>query len=65
MRGEFRRGEVVRCVTEDGVAVAQGLVNYASAEVAKIKGIASAEIGGRLGYAVEPELVHRDNLVVI
>ena len=65
VRGEFRRGEVVRCVTEDGEAVAQGLVNYASAEVAKIKGIASAEIGGRLGYAVEPELVHRDNLVVI
>lgn len=63
--GAFRRGEVVRCVTEAGEAVAQGLVNYGSAEVAKIKGGASGEIGARLGYAVEPELVHRDNLVVI
>lgn len=65
VRGDFRRGEVVRCVTEQGVAVAQGLVNYASSEVAKIKGAASGEISERLGYAVEPELMHRDNLVVI
>ena len=65
VRGDFRRGEVVRCVTEAGEAVAHGLVNYASTEVAKIKGGASGEIGKRLGYAVEPELVHRDNLVVI
>ena len=65
VRGDFRRGEVVRCVTEQGEAVAQGLVNYASAEVAKIRGVTSGEIGKRLGYVVEPELMHRDNLVVI
>ena len=65
VRGGFRRGEVVRCVTEQGEVVAQGLVNYASAEADRIKGAASGEIGKRLGYALEPELMHRDNLVVI
>lgn len=65
VRGDFRRGEVVRCVTEQGEAVAQGLVNYASAEAHQIKGAASGEISKRLGYALEPELMHRDNLAVI
>ena len=64
VQGEFRRGEVVRCVTEQGELVAQGLVNYASDEAAKIAGAGSGEIGKRLGYVAEPELMHRDNLVV-
>ncbi len=65
VRGDFRRGELVRCVTEQGEVIAQGLVNYASVEAAKILGAASSEIDTRLGYREEPELVHRDNLVVI
>ncbi len=63
--GDFVRGEVVRCINEDGTVIAQGLVNYASPEVEKLLGVASERIGERLGYAVEPELVHRDNLVVV
>ena len=63
--GDFVRGEVVRCISEDGTVIAQGLVNYASPEVEKLLGVASERIGERLGYAVEPELVHRDNLVVV
>ncbi|MCZ6659682.1 MAG: glutamate 5-kinase [Gammaproteobacteria bacterium] len=63
--GDFVRGDVVRCVSEDGTVIAQGLVNYASPEVEKLFGVASERIGERLGYAVEPELVHRDNLVVV
>ena len=64
VRGQFGRGELVRCVTQSGEAVAQGLVNYSSAEAAQLAGAASNRISGILGYSVEPELIHRDNLVV-
>ncbi len=65
LRGEFRRGEAVLCVTESGEAVAQGLVNYASDEASRILGLDSGQIQKALGYAREPELLHRDNLVLI
>ncbi len=63
--GDFVRGDVVRCVTEAGEPVAQGLVNYSSSEAGRLLGAASDDIAGILGYAVEPELVHRDNLVIV
>ena len=65
VRGEFLRGDVVRCVDEGGAAVAQGLVNYSSGEAARLAGAGSEEILGRLGYVEEPELMHRDNLVIL
>jgi glutamate 5-kinase len=63
--GEFSRGEMVRCVDEAGALIAQGLVNYSSTDARKLLGANSDEITVRLGYRIEPELVHRDNLVVI
>jgi glutamate 5-kinase len=65
VRGEFSRGEMVRCVDEAGALIAQGLVNYSSTDARKLLGANSDEITVRLGYRIEPELVHRDNLVVI
>ena len=62
--GDFRRGEVVACVDKNGAEVARGLVNYNVAEAQKIKGRASGEIEAVLGYVDEPELIHRDNLVL-
>jgi len=63
--GEFSRGELVQCSDVAGRIVAQGLINYSSTETRKMLGAASSEIGTRLGYSLEPELIHRDNLVVI
>jgi glutamate 5-kinase len=65
VEGEFRRGEVVACIDESGLEVARGLVNYASAEARRIKGIASARIAEVLGYVDDEELIHRDNLVLV
>lgn len=65
VRGRFSRGDVVRCVAADGRVVGQGLVNYSSDEAARLVGVASADIGERLGFTLEPELVHRDNLVLL
>ena len=65
VRGDFVRGDVVLCVTEDGERVAQGLVNYSSVEAAQLAGAASDEILDLLGYVEAPELLHRDNLVIL
>ena len=64
-RGKFARGDVVLCLDPDSGAVAKGLVNYSSEESEKILGCATRDIEGRLGYVREPELMHRDNLVLL
>lgn len=63
--GQFHRGEAVSCQGPDGIEVARGLANYSSDEVARIKGKPSHAIEGILGYLDEPELIHRDNMVVL
>ena len=62
--GEFERGAVVAVAGPDGVEIARGLVNYASAEARLIMRRPSSEIEAILGYVDEPELIHRDNLVL-
>ncbi|MBW6496301.1 MAG: glutamate 5-kinase [Burkholderiaceae bacterium] len=64
VRGDFERGELVACLGADGQEIARGLVNYASAETRRIMGKPSSKIGEILGYVEEPELMHRDNLVL-
>ncbi len=63
--GEFRRGEMVSCLTLEGKEVARGLVNYGSEDVALIVGKSSDEIEAALGFVNEVELIHRDNMVVL
>lgn len=63
--GEFERGEVVACVDASGREIARGLVNYSSSDSRRILQAPSSEIEARLGYVDEPELIHRDNLVVL
>ena len=65
VRGEFVRGEVVACESPDGKEIARGLVNYSSAETRLILHRPSSEIEAVLGYVDEPELIHRDNLVLL
>jgi glutamate 5-kinase len=64
VEGDFTRGELVICRDLNGKEVARGLTNYNASEALRIKGHASAEIERLLGYVDEPELIHRDNLVV-
>ncbi len=64
VQGEFLRGELVLCLDESGQEVARGLVNYSAEETRKIMGQPSDRIESLLGYVDEPELIHRDNLVV-
>ena len=65
LSGDFERGEVVSCLDPDGREVARGLVNYNAGETRRILRAPSHEIEARLGYIDEPELIHRDNLVLL
>jgi len=64
VQGEFSRGAVIAVCTPQGVEVARGLANYSSAETRLIARKPSSQIETLLGYANEPELIHRDNLVL-
>ncbi|HLX23250.1 MAG TPA: glutamate 5-kinase [Usitatibacter sp.] len=65
VEGTFERGEVVSVCGPDGREIARGLVNYGAAETTRILRKPSAEIEAILGYVAEPELIHRDNLVIL
>jgi len=65
IEGQFERGAVVACIAPDGAEIARGLVNYGATESRKIAGKSSSEIEAILGYVDEPELIHRDNLVLL
>ena len=65
VEGAFERGEVVSVAGPDGREIARGLVNYGAAETARILRKPTSEIEAVLGYIAEPELIHRDNLVVL
>ncbi|HLQ26674.1 MAG TPA: glutamate 5-kinase [Acidiferrobacterales bacterium] len=65
VEGNFSRGEMVACLSLEGMEVARGLINYSAEESARIIGHASDKIESILGYIDEPELIHRDNMVLI
>ena len=65
VKGEFSRGDVIAICDLQGVELARGLANYASAECRLLCKKPSSEIEKLLGYVAEPEMVHRDNLVLM
>ena len=65
VEGAFERGAVVACISPEGRELARGLVNYGANEARRIVGKPSSEIVSVLGYSDEPELIHRDNLVLL
>jgi glutamate 5-kinase len=65
VEGEFDRGALVSCIAPDGREVARGLVNYGAADTTRILRTPTSAIEARLGYVDEPELIHRDNLVLL
>jgi glutamate 5-kinase len=65
VHGNFARGDMVSCRDPDGREIARGLVNYSAEETRRIMGSPSREIEAILGYQVDEELIHRDNLVLV
>jgi glutamate 5-kinase len=65
VEGDFQRGDVVGCMTPDGREIARGLVNYSSDDARLIARKPTGEIQSTLGFIEEPELIHRNNLVLL
>jgi len=65
VEGEFSRGEVIAVRDEQGAEIARGLANYASSEARLLCRKPSGDFEKLLGYIAEPEMVHRDNLVLM
>ena len=65
VEGDFSRGDVIAVRDAAGSEIARGLANYASAEARLLCRKPSAEFQNLLGYMAEPEMVHRDNLVLM
>jgi glutamate 5-kinase len=63
VEGEFGRGDVVAIHSQSGQLIARGLSNYAAADVARIRGMKTADVRALLAEAAYDEVVHRDNLV--
>ncbi len=64
VEGDFSRGDVIAVREPSGVEIARGLANYSSSEARLICRKPSSEFERVLGYVAEPEMVHRDNLVL-
>ena len=64
VEGDFSRGDVIAVRDPEGREIARGLANYASAEARLLCRKPSSEFEKLLGYQAEPEMVHRDNLVL-
>jgi len=62
--GDFSRGDVIAVRDAQGQEVARGLANYASSEARLLCRKSSADFERLLGYVAEPEMIHRDNLVL-
>ncbi|MDM0031696.1 glutamate 5-kinase [Variovorax sp. J22P271] len=65
VEGEFSRGDVIAIRDAQGVELGRGLANYSSVEARMLCRKPSSEFERLLGYAAEPEMVHRDNMVLL
>lgn len=63
--GEFAAGDAVDVLGPDDGLVARGLVALDRATLERVRGRKQAEVAAELGVDDAPELVHRDQLVVL
>lgn len=62
--GAFSKGDVVTLIDPAGRVVAQGLCTYDRADLDRVAGMRSEEVGQMLGYRRRPAVVERDDLVL-
>jgi glutamate 5-kinase len=65
VEGDFARGQTVRIYAIDGREIARGITQYASADLRRICGLRSVQIAETLGFDYGPEVVHRDDMVLL
>jgi glutamate 5-kinase len=62
--GSFEKGDTVSIVAPSGEEVARGIVSYNAEDIRLIRGRASKDIEGILGYTAGDEVIHRDDMAV-
>lgn len=62
--GEFQAKKIVELQTSSGEVFGRGIVRYSSRDLNLIAGKKSQEIQSILGYKVQDEVIHRNDLVV-
>lgn len=65
VQGVFSRGDVIAVRDPAGRELARGLANYSSAEARLLCRQPSGRIQELLGYSSAPEMIHRDNMVLM
>ena len=65
VEGNFDFGNSVRIVDESADEIARGLVNYSSADLARIKGMKTSAVRNLIGDNFYEEVIHRDDLVIL
>lgn len=63
--GDFSRGAIISIHNAHGSEIAKGIANYSSQDIDKLKGVASDRIENTLGYILEKDIIHRDNLALV
>jgi glutamate 5-kinase len=64
VEGDFKIGDPVSCLNEEGEEIARGLVGYSSRDISQLVGLETREITRVLGYSNGDEIIHRDDLVI-
>ncbi len=64
VEGDFSRGDAIEIAGPDGVVIGKGLSAYDAADVRKIAGRKSEEIGSILGYRRRPAVIEKNDLVM-
>ncbi len=63
--GRFNRGDIVDIYDSEGARLGCGITNYSSGDIDIIKGAHSRKIATLVKYDYGPEVIHRNNLVIL
>jgi glutamate 5-kinase len=64
IEGSFERGDAVVIRNGEGAELGRGLAAYDHEDARRIIGRKSGELAEILGYRGDPELIHRDDMVL-
>ncbi|BDW98524.1 glutamate 5-kinase [Maricaulis maris] len=65
IHGDFTKGDVLHVYSESGDEIARGLTNFSSDETMMLARHTDQDVKALLGYQARPEIVNRDNMVML
>ncbi|WP_203291533.1 glutamate 5-kinase [Maricaulis parjimensis] len=65
IHGDFSKGDVLHVYDEAGDELARGLTNFSSDETMVLARNADQDVVDLLGYQARPEIINRDNMVIL